>query len=85
MHGCTVMGVRELLPPQRLDVEALLDGKDVLVCLLTGYGKYSIFQILPSICSFWRSHCISNSTDSCCIASDCFDEESMFCICTESR
>ena len=51
VHGCTVMGVRELLPPQRLAAEALLDGKGVLVCLPKGYGKSLTFQILPSICS----------------------------------
>ena len=42
------VGVVELLPPQRLAVEALLHGRNVLACLPTGLGKSMIFQILPS-------------------------------------
>ena len=51
-YGCAVLGVVEVLPPQRLAVEALLHGRHVLACLPTGLGKSMIFQVLPSVCSY---------------------------------
>ena len=53
------MEVSELSPPQRLAVESLVHGKDVLVCLPTGSGKSMIFQILPSVCCYLSSKGVS--------------------------
>ena len=58
-HGCKTMEVSELSPPQRLAVESLVHGKDVLVCLPTGSGKSMIFQILPSVCCYLSSKGVS--------------------------
>lgn len=38
-----------LRPEQRQAVEALLQGRDVLAILPTGYGKSMIFQRLPQL------------------------------------
>ena len=43
------MGYERLFPKQREAVEAFIYGRDVFVCLLTGYGKSFCYGCLPIV------------------------------------
>ena len=43
------MGYERLFPKQREAVEAFISGRDVFVCLLTGYGKSFCYGCLPIV------------------------------------
>ena len=45
-YACSKMKIKELLPEQDKCVRAFLEGKDVFICLPTGYGKSLCFAII---------------------------------------
>ena len=55
-YACSKMKIKELLPEQDKCVRAFLEGKDVFICLPTGYGKSLCFAILPHLFDYLRGH-----------------------------
>ena len=55
-YACSKMKIKELLPEQDKCVRAFLEGKDVFICLPTGYGKSLCFAILFDYLRGHRDH-----------------------------
>ena len=62
------MGYMSIREEQTKAVKGILSGRDVFVCLPTGYGKTLCYSILPKAFDF--------ISDSCSKSTDCTDERS---------
>ena len=50
-EACRIHKIPQFKPLQRLCMRNLIEGRDLLACLPTGYGKSLIFQAWPTVCS----------------------------------
>lgn len=52
--SCTAIGVTSLKDKQMEAIVSFMEGKDVFVCLPTGYGKSLCFALLPLVFDYLR-------------------------------
>ena len=60
-YACSRLGLDSLKPQQSQALDAYLRGRDLFVCLPTGFGKSLIFQAAPMCWDFLRD--VPNHTD----------------------
>ncbi len=59
VNAAECMGYKSLRDEQKQAVRGFLSGRDVFVCLPTGYGKTLCYSILPKAFDFIRGVCNS--------------------------